>query len=73
MPEEVNIISRASIVTYPKLGVAKKQMRVTYSTPDIPPRTIFIDEEKYNKETEAKLIKEDIARQRAKKVETIKV
>jgi len=48
-------------------------MVVTYSTPDIPPTAIFIDEEKYNKELESKLIKEDIARKRAKKVETIKV
>jgi len=73
MTEEVTIVSRKPIVTFPKIGVAKRQTVVTYSTADIPPTAIFIDEEEYTKEKEAQLIKQDIARKRKAKVETIKV
>jgi len=73
MTEEVTIIGRKDITTFPKLGKAKIQVVVTYSTADIPPTAIFIDKEEYTKEKEAQLIKQDIARKRKAKVETIKV
>jgi len=46
---EVTILDETLITTYPKVKVPYFQIAVTYSTPEIPPRTIFIPLEKVEK------------------------
>jgi len=71
--EEVTILRRRTITTSPKIGVIKTQVAVTYSTPTIPPRTIFILQSEHTPSKERELIKKDIEAQRKKKPETVMV
>jgi len=70
---KVTILDRRTIVTYPKLKTPAKTIAVTYTTDEIPPRTLFIPEEIWSRETEIKKIKEDIKKAKETKPETIEV
>jgi len=47
---EVTLLDETVVTTYPKLRVPYHQVAVTYSTPEVPPRTIFIPFEDVYKE-----------------------
>lgn len=70
---KVQIIRRREITTYPRVGLAKKTMMVTYQAEGLPPRTISIPVEEYNPDTEKKLIREDIEKQLQFKPEELEV
>ena len=69
--EEITILGREEIVTYPKINQPAYQIAVTYATKDLPPKTIFIPKEEYSKEKEAELIKKDIEERRKTTPETL--
>lgn len=73
LPAEVQIIDETEITTYPRLGEEKKQIAVTYVAPGFPPRTIFIDKEKYSEEELKRLILEDLKKLRERKARTLKL
>lgn len=73
LPLEVEIIDESEITTYPRLGEEKKQIAVTYVAPGYPPRTIFIDKEKYSEEALKKAILEDLKKLKMRKARTLKL
>jgi len=70
---EVEILAREEITTFPKLRQPVVNIIVTYAAAGLPPASITIPKDKYSKELEAKLIREDIQRRLAFKPEIIKV
>ena len=71
--EEVEILAREEIVTFPKLKQPKTFIAVIYATKDLPPATIWIPKEEYSPEKEKEMIREDIIRRRQFKPEVYKV
>ena len=70
---KVTILSRREVDTYPKFHVKVTQVWVTYVGAGLAPNTIFIDKDKYNKELEKKMIREDIEARLKRRPETIRV
>ena len=58
MPEAI-IIDERDITVYPEPGVAKVTVGVTYRVGLAPPRTVWIDKEKYTPEAVKAAIKAD--------------
>jgi len=71
--EEVEILSREEIVTFPKLKQPKVFVAVIYATKDLPPATIWIPKEQYSLEKEREMIREDIKRRKSFTPEVYKV
>jgi len=69
----VTILARREITVYPKIGQEAKQIAVTYVAAGLPPSTIYIPKEKYTKDYEKKLIREDIEKRLAQRPEQITV
>lgn len=59
--EDIRIWSTQEITVYPEPGKATKVIALTYSYKDYPPRTIWVDKDKYTKENVLKAIKEDLS------------
>jgi len=70
---EVTILARETITTFPRLGVAKRVVLVTYVAAGLPPATVEIPEEEYSLELEKRLIREDIERRLKERPETYTV
>lgn len=62
---EIIQVSERSILSYPKIGEAVRTVAVTYSTPDLPPRTLWIPESEYSEEHRNELIKKDLEKRRS--------
>jgi len=60
---EVTILDETVITTYPKLKLPYHQVAVTYSTPEIPPRTIFIPFEEVEPEEPEEARKQFLAKE----------
>jgi len=58
----IRIIREEEITVYPEPERPVQQIAVTYVYEDYPPRTLFIDKEKYTMATLKMAIKEDIER-----------
>jgi hypothetical protein len=71
--EEVEILSREEIVTFPKLKQPKVFIAVIYATKDLPPATVWIPKEEYSIEKEKEMIREDIKRRKSFMPEVYKV
>ncbi|MEM4469075.1 MAG: hypothetical protein QXS32_08435 [Candidatus Nezhaarchaeales archaeon] len=59
--EDIRIWSTQEITIYPEPGKAVKVIAVTYSYKDYPPRTIWVDKDKYTRENVLRAIKEDLS------------
>ena len=65
MPEAVRI-HRAEDVGLGQIGAPEPNMvAITYSTPDVPPRTVFVDKAKDTPQERQRVIKEDLEAARA--------
>lgn len=71
--EEVTIIDRSEITTYPKIKQAVVNVAVTYVVGGYPPRTVFIPKTAWSKQAEKDAIKADIERVRATPPETFTI
>lgn len=71
--ETYTVIRDEKYTISPKLGERKVVRMITYTSGELPPRTIQIPEDKYTKELEKKMVKEDIekAKARAMRTETL--
>jgi len=58
--EDIRIISTEEITIYPKPGQTSQIVVVTYIYKDFPPRTVWIDKDKYTKQNLLRLIQEDL-------------
>jgi len=58
--EDIKIWSTTEMEVFEKPGVSRKVIAVTYTYKDYPPRTVWIDKDKYTKENLLKLIQEDL-------------
>lgn len=65
MPDPVRIVGVADAVAGEPGGGELGQVAITYSTPDVPPRTVFVDKEKDTPEERRRVIKEDLEAVRA--------
>ena len=65
MPESVRIISVTDVVPGDPGGGEAGQVAITYSTPDVPPRTVFVEKEKDTPQERQRVIKEDLEAVRA--------
>jgi len=59
--EDIRIETTHDVKIYVEPGKAKPVIAVTYTYKDYPPRTVWIDKDKYTKENLLKLIQEDLA------------
>jgi len=71
--KEVTILDRREITTFPKLKQPLVQLVITYVAGDLPPRTIFIEKDRWTKDAEKAAIKKDIEDQAKAKPETYEV
>lgn len=67
MPEWVDILKVTEVVPGEPGGGVAGQVAITYSTDDIPPRTVFVDKDKDTPEERQRVIKEDLEAARATK------
>ena len=65
MPEAVRIIKVTDAVPGDPGGGEAGQVAITYSTGDVPPRTVFVDQAKDTTEERGRVIKEDLEAARA--------
>jgi len=70
---KVTIISRDIITLYPTPGQPVEHVIISYLAPNMPPQTIEMRKEEWSKEEEAKRIREDIEKFKARKPEEIEV
>lgn len=71
--QEVTILSRTEVTTYPKLKQPLVQKVITYVAGDLPPRTIFIPVDQWSIDKEKAAIKKDIEEQAKLKPESYEV
>ena len=71
--QNVTILSRMDITTYPKLNQPEKIMMITYIAAGMPPHTLNIPKKDYTKAKEKALIKTDIAIRLKSRPETYQV
>jgi len=62
---EIVTVRERRQTSWPKIGQPVRVVAVTYSTPDLPPRTIWIPEAEYSEEHRDALIKRDMQERRA--------
>jgi len=65
MPEAVRILRVTEVSPGEPGGGEPGQVAITYSTPDVPPRTVFVDKEKDTPQERQRVIKEDLEAARA--------
>ena len=65
MPEAVRIIKVTEVTPGDPGGGEIGQVAITYSTEDVPPRTVFVDQAKDTPEERGRVIKEDLEAARA--------
>jgi len=70
---DITVLSREEVTTYPKLGQAVVTVIVTYIGAGLPPHSINILKEQWNKDTERQAIRKDLTARLAKQPETYKV
>jgi len=58
--EDIELLSTEEVTVYPAPGEERKVIAVTYVYKDYPPRTVWIDKDKYTKENLLRLIREDL-------------
>ena len=58
--EDIRVLHTEEIVVYPEPGKPKSVVAFTYVYQDYPPRTIWIDKDKYTRENILKLVREDL-------------
>ena len=56
----IRILRRTPITTSPRPGEVVETLAITYVADDRPPRTIWIDKEKWSQEAEKEAIKKDL-------------
>ena len=71
MPERVRVHRVTEIPAEESLEGDVDQVAITYSTSDVPPRTVFVDKEKDTPEERQRVIKEDLEAARAARGETL--
>ncbi len=65
MPQLVAVHRVTEVVGSPQGEGEIGQIAITYSTPDVPPRTVFVDKEKDTPQERQRVIKEDLEAARA--------
>ena len=65
MPEAVRIIRVAEVAPGAPGGGEIGQVAITYSTEDVPPRTVFVEQAKDTPEERGRVIREDLEAARA--------
>jgi hypothetical protein len=73
VPETVRILR---VVEIPEGVGAEPQVArvaITYSTPQVPPRTIYVDKDRDSQEERQRVIKEDLEGFRAQRVELLEI
>ena len=65
MPEAVRIHRVTEVAPGQFEAGEKEQVAITYSTPDVPPRTVFVDKAKDTPQERQRVIKEDLEAARA--------
>jgi len=60
--EDIRILSTEEVETYPQPGKKVIVLAVTYVYKDFPPRTIWIDKDKYTRDNLLKMVKADLER-----------
>lgn len=73
--EEYNVIvlSRETVVTYPKLNEAVHQILITYVAAGLPPATIEMLQSEWNEEQEKKQVRASIEARLKRKPQTYRV
>ncbi|MFQ6052670.1 MAG: hypothetical protein ACE5OO_00365 [Candidatus Bathyarchaeia archaeon] len=70
-PKQEVQVRRVLVKVKPGLEEEKDVYRVTYWSRDIPPRTLWIDKEKWSPEAERKAIQADMKAREKEKPETV--
>jgi len=70
---DVTILSRDTIVTYPRMDVKKEVVHITYVASGLPPYTIRIPKDEWNLPREREQIRASIESRLKKKTERYKV
>ncbi|KKN36992.1 hypothetical protein LCGC14_0768030 [marine sediment metagenome] len=65
MPEQVRIHGAVDVGLGEQGAPAPNMVAITYSTSDVPPRTVFVDKDKDTAEERQRVIKEDLEAARA--------
>lgn len=65
MPEAVRIYRVDEVPAAEAEEGVGDQVAITYSTPDVPPRTVFVDKDKDTTQERQRVIKEDLEAARA--------
>ena len=73
MPEAVRIYSVAEIPAEETEGGVAAQVAIIYSTPDVLPRTVFVDKAKDTPQERQRVIKEDLEAARAPRKEFLDI
>ena len=73
MPELVRVLSVTEVPAAEALAGEVDQVAITYSTSDVPPRTVFVDKEKDTPEERQRVIREDLEAARADRGETLEL
>ena len=73
MPEAVRVLRVTEISAAETEGDVADQVAITYSTPDVPPRTVIIDKDKDTVQERQRVIKEDLEAARATPSETLEL
>lgn len=66
MAEQVKIISATEITTYPTPGQPRVMVAITYTTLDLPPRTVYIDKAQDSEQERIRVIQADLREARAR-------
>jgi len=73
MPEQVRVHRVTEVPAAEALTGEVDQVSITYSTSDVPPRTVFIDKEKDTPAERQRVIKEDLEAARANRGESLEL
>lgn len=69
--KKVTILSEQELTVSPRPGVTKQVVAVTYLAPGLPPRTIWIDKDKYTEDNLKQVIRQDMEQAAKQKQRTI--
>ncbi|MEM1944071.1 MAG: hypothetical protein QXE52_08325 [Candidatus Caldarchaeum sp.] len=72
-PEEEVRVSRQEMTIFPTPGRAERVYAITFITPDLGPRTIFMPVAQWSPEAEKKRIAEEIVKLRKGGMETFRI
>lgn len=73
MPETVEIYSVTEVPAGAGAEPEKAQVAITYATPEVPPRTVFVDKDADSPEERQRVIKEDLEAVRARRREFLDI